>query len=510
MILFARKMADSSEQGMALAMALLTLLLISTIVSAMLVMSTSETRISFNFRDEQVAHYAAKAGLEEVRDRMRSNAPNSLSANLPNLLPGTNQGVLYITNPKNGETVTPWTGSGNNQTGNNNGNYGNGCSGTTCGDAQVCLELSCTGGAPAGSPWYASSTAGATYAFAPKLDWKWVRLMLKTNKPFASSIIVSVDGTTQFNGVCWNGRNEVLVTPPTTCAQANPSYKPVYELTAFALTSSGSRRAEQYEVTSSAFPVPPAAMLFDGPNPTYNAPNSNAFQVNGNDANLGPNGGVGCGAASNQPAVGAFNSAAVNPLTTAIPRPDKYTGVSGSGSPSVQDVSGALGPLSTVDGLTNLVNQVTASADPTNIYAGNATSLTNPGTNSTPVINVVQGDLTLGGGFTGSGILLVTGTLTMSGNPNFNGLILVIGKGVFNKNGGGNGTLNGSLVVANLFDSSTFPKPIPLGANNPPGSPTINWNGGGNATIQYDSCWINTMSSTFPYRVIADRDLLNF
>jgi hypothetical protein len=513
MTLFAGKEAKSSEQGIALLFALLVLLLVSALVAGMIIMSNTETVISANFQDEQVAHFAAKAGLEEVRDRMRSNAPNSLSANLPQTLPGTNNGIVYITNPKNGETVTPWAGgssTGSNQSGNANGNFGNGtsCSGTTCGDVQVCLEISCTAGAPAGSPWYTPSTADATYAATPKLDWKWVRLMLKINQPFASSLILSVDGTISSKGVCWNGTNEVLVTPPTTCAQANPSYRPVYELTAFALTYNASRRAEQYEVVSTTFPVPPAAMVFAGPNPTYNAPNSNAFQVNGNDANLGPNGGAGCAAASDRSAVGAFDTAAVNSLTTAIPRPGKYTGVAGSGSPSVQNVSGLLGPLSTVDGLTNLVSQVTAVADSANTYTGNTTSLTNPGTTAAPVINVVQGDLTLGGGFTGSGILLVTGTLTMSGNPSFNGLILVIGKGVFNKNGGGNGTLNGSLVVANLFDSSN--NPIPLGANKPPGSPTINWNGGGNATIQYDTCWINSMFSSFPYRVIAHRDLTNF
>jgi hypothetical protein len=166
-----------------------------------------------------------------------------------------------------------------------------------------------------------------------------------------------------------------------------------------------------------------------------------------------------------------------------------------------------LGPFSTVDGLQQLVNQVTSAANSTDIYVGNTASLTNPGTNTAPVINVVQGDLTLGGGFSGAGILLVTGTLTMSGNPNYNGLILVIGKGVFNKNGGGNGTMNGSIVVANMYDSATPPNPIPLGANNPPGSPTINWNGGGNATIQYYTCWINSMSQSFPYRVVAQREL---
>jgi hypothetical protein len=112
----------------------------------------------------------------------------------------------------------------------------------------------------------------------------------------------------------------------------------------------------------------------------------------------------------------------------------------------------------------------------------------------------------MGGGSSGAGILVVTGTLTLSGNPSYNGLILVIGKGVVTKNGGGNGTLNGSLFVANMNDGSG--NPIPLGTGHAPGIPTINWNGGGNAGIQYDSCWINFVSQAFPYRTITDRELI--
>jgi hypothetical protein len=94
----------------------------------------------------------------------------------------------------------------------------------------------------------------------------------------------------------------------------------------------------------------------------------------------------------------------------------------------------------------------------------------------------------------------------MSGKPSYDGVILVVGKGVLNKNGGGNGTMNGSILVANLYNSSN--NLIPLGANNPPGPPTINWNGGGNATIQYDSCWVSAVTQNFPYKIIAVRELM--
>jgi hypothetical protein len=108
----------------------------------------------------------------------------------------------------------------------------------------------------------------------------------------------------------------------------------------------------------------------------------------------------------------------------------------------------------------------------------------------------------VGGGFTGSGILLVEGTATFSGNPSYNGLILVIGKGDLEKNGGGNGTTNGAILVANLYDSSGN---LLSGA---PGRPTINWNGGGTANINYDSCWVNAMNKALAYRVLAGRELM--
>ena len=106
------------------------------------------------------------------------------------------------------------------------------------------------------------------------------------------------------------------------------------------------------------------------------------------------------------------------------------------------------------------------------------------------------------GNSSGAGLLLVTGTLTQSGNPNFNGVILVIGKGNIQKSGGGSGTFNGGILVANLYDSSGNPLP----ASAAPGIPTINWAGGGNVTINYDSCWINSLSQRLTLKVIASHE----
>jgi len=483
-----RTKAKSSERGVALIVALLTLLLISAVLMGMIVASNSETNISVNFRDEQTAFFAARAGIEEVRDRLRPPpTANSLSttayftaATTP--LAGAVNGVLYVINPTGGETVTPWLTTGTNYP-----------------DDEICKEVTCVAGVPAGAWSVPAQSASATYAATPVLPWKWVRVMIKPNKSDTGlARVTSVDGQTNGNRVCFNGTNE-HTTALTTCPD-----KPVYELTALAVTKSGTRRMVQYEISQSTLPPIPGAIVFDGATPDFGTnPHSNAFNVTGTDTATGPNAGAGCPAATNEPGLGGYNAAAAASLTTQTNRPASFTG-----SPTgIADVSSQLGPLATVDGLNSLVSSVTTMAG-TNVYGAsplpNPSGL-NPGTNAAPVINVVQGDYTLPG--SGSGILLVTGTLTMNGNPSWNGLILVVGKGNVVKNGGGNGTLDGSLLVANLYSDTppTYTHLIPSG---PPGIPTIAWNGGGNATVQYDSCWNTYLSRSLPYRTITDRELI--
>jgi hypothetical protein len=61
-------------------------------------------------------------------------------------------------------------------------------------------------------------------------------------------------------------------------------------------------------------------------------------------------------------------------------------------------------------------------------------------------ITFADGDMELTGA--GGGILVVTGTLTLHGNFNFSGLIIVTGAGGVLRSGGGNGILQGNIVVA--------------------------------------------------------------
>jgi len=142
---------------MALVLTLIALLIITSIGLTMMYSTDTETSINGNYRDEQTAYYAAKAGLEEVRDRMQTGAANTISANLPTAMAGAAGGELYIINPNGSETVAPWLTT--------NAYF----------DDEICKEVNCSGGqVPSTAGWYVTPvpTASATYAASPVLPYK--------------------------------------------------------------------------------------------------------------------------------------------------------------------------------------------------------------------------------------------------------------------------------------------------------------------------------------------------
>ena len=112
------------------------------------------------------------------------------------------------------------------------------------------------------------------------------------------------------------------------------------------------------------------------------------------------------------------------------------------------------------------------------------------GSTSSPAFTFVDGDCSLSGG---AGLLIVTGNLTMSGNPSFSGLILVLGSGNVLRNGGGNGNIYGAIIVASLDVNGT-------GGFT---APSFQTNGGGNATLQYDSAAVRSALNIAGPRVMG-------
>jgi hypothetical protein len=473
------------EEGVALIAAILTLLLLSAITAGIIILTNTETDTSSNFKDEQRAFFSAKAGIEEVRDRLRVAAANSLNASLPIALPGGANSVLYITNALNGETVTA-VGSG-----------------ATYPDDEICKETStvgCSGGFPSAGTWYTTSnTASNTYKASPVLDWKWVRIQLKQNNAFGTNYAVNGDNTKNYF-TCLKDGSPYQYAFLTFCA--SPTYLPVYVLTALAVTSSGSRRMLQVEVGQDTFQFnAPAALTLDGAGDTFSTGNSSQFGVNGNDSNSVCGGSVG----PNVPAVGvpddADKTATIQQISDAVNgntgKMNNYQSGTNT-TPDVQNVyTGLPSTLQTKTSLQDLMS--TVKADVTQpVINGPATdgSFTSPGTLAAPQIIYVNGDLTLSGNFTGYGILVVTGTFTAKGSNIWNGLIFVVGSGQFIDKG--TSIFNGAVVVANTS-----------GTGSALGVPNVDVSGGGHGGVNYSSGCIMQASQLTTYHVISMRELLN-
>lgn len=491
--------AGNRQRGVALIAALLALVLVAAITAGMIILSTTETSISANFRDEQTAFFAAKAGMEEIRDRMDKQSPASLRGAvnlLPTTLPGTPNSVLYILNPLNGEVVAPWNG-------NNTTSYPDDeiCKETT---TIVCAVNVMTGQSlPSGAGWYTSTNANANYATVPVLPWKWVRVTMKQNNGIAQ---YATNGNVLSPlTVCWNGNNEyadAAYTPATGCTQPN---LPIYIITALAVTPTGTRRMVQTEVAEDRFPfTTPSALTINGTGDTFGDGSSSQWNVNGNDS-------AGCGVAALGPSVhgiGVTDGSAGPPATgdvgnidSNLKRPKDVTGA--GGAPDVVNVSSTglntLPPnLQTVSSLQTLVSQLKADATQP-VINGPVSSLSNPGTVGNPQIIYVNGDLTMSGNTQGYGILVVTGTLTMKGNVGWNGIVLVVGQG--NLQTDGTVQYNGAVVVAKTLN--TLGQPLPS-----VGPGTVDVNGGGNGGIQYSSGCINRASTLATFHVVSIRELM--
>src|SRR5256885_11031727 len=83
------------EQGIALLLSILCLLLLTAVAAGMMYLSATETAINGNFKSEESAYFAARAGVEEVRDRILPANANTINASLSNALPTGAGGLLY-------------------------------------------------------------------------------------------------------------------------------------------------------------------------------------------------------------------------------------------------------------------------------------------------------------------------------------------------------------------------------------------------------------------------------
>jgi hypothetical protein len=239
---------SNPERGVALLFALFALLLLSAIAASLMFMTNTETSVNTNYRSERVSAFAAKAGMEEVRDRMPTL---NTAALLPTTFPPAAGSVLYVLNEGAAPgTIKPWV------------------AGNTYMDDEMCHDFAVVQGqqpapdvrcttAPSAAMLVAGAPAASNYPWsgtAAALGYKWVRVTLKQSN---SVQLYPVNGATATQ-VCWNGSTELLRSGAATCQTMVPSTNPVYMITSLAASASGTtRRMVQAEVAlSPAQPFP--------------------------------------------------------------------------------------------------------------------------------------------------------------------------------------------------------------------------------------------------------------
>jgi hypothetical protein len=306
------------EKGVSLLFAMFTLLLVTALAMGMMYVSSTETSVNSNFKASETAYFAARAGVEEVRDRMLPANPNTLTPQLPTTLPGPSTGVLYVL--ANGVTPADITNSApSNRLFDDElcHDWGpNSFGGMTYYPPNVRCQNLPAGGA---GTWFTTAPTVAPFsASANPVDYKWVRVTLKEND--SAAYRVDSSGPPGANKVCWNGISEVVVpNNATACDALSPTANPVYLVTSLAVTPGGARRMIQQEIAQTPIGGFPyglfatgrgcGALNLSGGSQTFGW-NSSTGVTSANGGNVGSNGNMSFGGSGT--AVHGTSGSAIN------------------------------------------------------------------------------------------------------------------------------------------------------------------------------------------------------
>jgi hypothetical protein len=484
-----RKTRRSSENGIALLIAIFVLLLISVVAIALLVSSGTETALGANYRTSSTVYYAAIAGLEEARGRLLPKNPNYFGTSY--ISPTTTLPLgqtIYVINRAPGDNIVPGDSS--------NSYYDN--------------EYQTEFGVPASSAsWQSVPSVWDNNAQGiPGPIFKWVRINAATEQ----SLFLQVNASGSYN----NGTpiyydplhpdHSGNLWPSLVVGSAPPAVQPVQalEVTALASLPTGSQKVLQYLVSPVSLNLTfPAALTLDGLSDAYTGPDHTLFQINGNDT-----GDHACSAAgfpTNVPAIWVPDNPDIATVVSGIPptRTGNYTG--STSSPSVTNTPPGSLPASiqTPSGLDAYVQSFAPYADVRIAGPADQTSLPAAMSSTNPMAVFVQGDFTLSAGFNGYGLLIVTGKLNYTPDASWYGIVLVVGTGeVENVNPTlSGGTFSGAMFIAETRNSSGALLPGPN-----LGPATFSNPGHGNG-ILYNCGWINTAEATMTYKVLAFHEI---
>jgi hypothetical protein len=477
------KITSRKQRGAALLIAIFSLLLISAVAIALIMMAGTESAISANYKSSLQAFYDAKAGVEEGRGRLWGGNANPLSAaTFPAFLPVGQ--VWFIINPASGETVAPNTTS------------------NPYADTQYVTEWGSALGIATVKPYVNSATQ---LSGTPNPPYKWVRVTATTEKSLNIDVNNSGLPLDTTNVLCFDG-SQILAGSTTACPSS--TYQ-VFTVTSLAVTPSGGQRMEEYTVAQQSLNLNfPAALTLATNTVTFNGANSNPYLMDGDDGSGSPGTVPGCTTGSSSlPAIGVTDASGstTNKTTvvTGIPRPAHYTG-GGLSTPSITDSISLTNSLSSPATLNQLVTTVSQSADL--VIHGNASNSDMPSTMSAsnPETVVVDGNFSMTGNYTGYGLLIVTGNFSYTGNTGWKGIVLVVGDGTttYAGSGGGNNEFDGTIFVATIKDPSGN-----LLTNF--GNVGYDVSGGGGNGIFYNSCWVSKAQQVAGLKILSFKEIAN-
>jgi len=441
-----------SQTGMALLLALLIIASLTAFSLSIVLFTQSEIRLSNTIAAQNQAYYAAVAGLEEARGRLDPMAVDAM-VNLPQQVTQ----VLYLLNSSSQDPVQPTNPS------------------SPYYDYEYSQEFPGGFGAAQVLTSVASDQPGAGTSYV--IPYKWVRITLKTE--YASKTDVNQDGILNSSTpIYWDGTHQDLYPNP-------PGGIPVYMLTAFAVEPNGIRKMEQSEVVGTP-PLIPAGGVGTAGSATltglsggwFTSPN---LTLNGNDYCQGP---------INLPGIATGSTIKTSGLTNILGSP-----------PSMQNLVPF--PQSAASIIQNLLPQAVPIlyADPTHVTAGSGGGNlvgTNvvlgqiPGFSNPGQPEAVYADQSLaisGSNSSGYGILLVNGNLSITGGFRYRGLIVANGTVTLPLNSTGSIRIRGSIISSgNLsIDSSAS------------SSTHVN--------ITYDSCSVADSFQSLPLGVRSFKEL---
>jgi Tfp pilus assembly protein PilX len=493
------KRVSSKERGSALLIALFALLLVSAIGFGMLYSSNTETNVNANFRDSQRAYFAARAGLEEARQRLLPTSASPAAIAAPAGPPTTSAAnIIYLTNPTGSETIDPTSASSNYF---DNELCHESFTGLSIPFYGVSSSTDCKQGSPAKGPqssWLTTlASASPGTGAADALPYKWVRVTTKENTTFANFPADPSKVSSNPNGpVCWDGLHQQVIAVGASCAAQTPLMYPVWVLTSLGVGPQGSHRLAQMEVA------------LDPPIITNAAVDSQAAVETRGSLTVDAYDNCTCNATRDNPGCDKSKYAIYTQGTlTENGNPTLTSGATPT-TVSLTDPSHPPDWPYDIDALINKYKNMPTATTPSGACSGspaicdsNSATTENWGavdsnfnplapTDMNPQITYLPGNTRLNG-VTGAGILIVDGDLDIHGGLEWYGLVLV--RGTIDFTGGGSDHVNLYGAFLNGKDINAVNNMDDLG---------------GSVNIHFDSCALKQFDQKYPPRNIASHELM--